>query len=230
MMKKVLIIDDDLETCKQIKYALQDDSTDVYYAASVQDGIAQFISQSFTLVIMDIGLSEINGLTLLNLLHNQNPIPILVLTAHASRDEEINVLTAGADKYLGKPLDIEQCLAHAQAIMRRYMLGMGKQRAYILVAGNGLEINIQSRRAFLHGQALTLTRKQFQMLSVLATHIGEVITKEQIYSEVWSEDYDSYADEALKCQVKKLRQKLGEVGGSGLLETVWGVGYRLNEN
>lgn len=230
MMKKVLIIDDDLNVCKQIKYSLQDDSTNVYYATSVQDGIEQFVSQQFTLVIMDIGLSKMDGLTLLKMLHMQNPVPILVLTANASKEEEIQALEAGADKYLGKPLDIEKCLAHAQAIMRRYMMGATQGgRSYILVAGNGLEIDVLSRRAFLKGQQLNLPRKQFEMLSCLASHIGEVVTKEQMYQWVWRDEYDLNVDEALKAQLKKLRQKLGEAGGDGLIETVWGVGYRLSE-
>lgn len=227
-MKKVLIIDDDLEVCKQIKYSLQDDTTEVYYATSVQDGLKQFATQQFILVIMDIRLSEVDGLALLKTLHTQNPIPILVLTANASKEEEILALEAGADKYLGKPLDLEKCLAHAQAIMRRYMLDAGPGRAYILAAGNGLEIDVRGRRAFLMGQELTLPRKQFEMLRFLAVHMGDVITKSQMYQQIWSEEYDLNADEALKGQIKGLRQKLGEVGGGGLIETVWGVGYRLN--
>lgn len=231
MMKKVLIIDEDLEVCKQIKYSLADDSTEVYYATSVQDALEQFINQQLTLVIMDICLSEMDGMALLKMLHSQNPVPILVLTAEASKEEEIQVLEAGADKYLGKPLDVEKCLAHAQAIMRRYLLGASHDgRAYILAAGNGLEIDMRGRRAFLQGQELALPRKQFEMLSHLAIHIGEVVTKAQMYQQVWREDYDINADEALKTQIKKLRQKLGEVGGSDkLIETIWSVGYRLNE-
>lgn len=231
MMKRVLIIDEDRDVCKQIKYSLKDESTEVYYATSVQDALEHFMYQRLTLVIMDIRLSEMDGMTLLKMLHNQNPIPILVLTAEASKEEEIQVLGAGADKYLGKPLDIEKCLAHAQAIMRRYLLGTSpKGRSYILAAGNGLEIDVRSRRAFLHGQELSLPRKQFEMLAYLARHMGEVITKEKMYEQIWRDEYDLNADEALKAQIKKLRQKLGDAGGNEkLIETIWGVGYRLNE-
>lgn len=230
MMKRVLIIDEDRNVCKQIKYSLKDESTEVYYATSVQDALEHFMTQPLTLVIMDIRLSEMDGMTLLKMLHNQNPIPILVLTAEASKEEEIHVLEAGADKYLGKPLDIEKCLAHAQAIMRRYLLGASKGgRTFILAAGSGLEIDMRAHRAFLHGQELILPRKQFEMLSFLARHIGEVVTKEKMYEQIWSEEYDLNADEALKSQIKKLRQKLGKAGGGDkLIETVWGVGYRLN--
>lgn len=230
MKKKVLIIDEDLEVCRQIKYSLIDDTTDVYYTTSVQEGLQQFINQQFALVIMDICLSEMDGLTLLKLLHKQNPVPILVLTADVSKEKEIQGLRAGADRYLGKPLDLEKCLAHAQAIMRRYMVDAGPGRSYILAAGNGLEIDVRGRRAFLMGKELSLPRKQFEMLSYLAVHIGEVVTKAQIYQHIWSEEYDLNADEALKGQIKKLRQRIGEAGGSAnLIETIWGVGYRLKE-
>jgi len=224
----VLIIDEDLSVCNQIKYTLEDDATQVYCATSVQEGLSYFNSQQLTLVIMDIRLSEMDGLTVLKMLHRQNPVPILVLTADASREKEIQALEAGADKYLEKPIDLEKCLAHAQAVMRRYMLGARPGRAYILAAGNGLEIDVRGRRVFLMGQELALPRKQFEMLRYLADHTGEVVTKAQIYQQVWSEEYDLNADEALKTQIKKLRQKLDAYGGQGLIETIWGVGYRLN--
>ena len=229
MMKKVLIIDEDLEVCRQIEYCLKDDTTEVYCATTIQSGLEYLASQQLTLVIMDLRLSEMDGLTVLKMLRRQYPVPILVLTANASKEEEIEALEAGADKFLGKPLDLEKCLAHAQAVMRRYMLSAQPGRAYILAVGNGIEIDVRGRRAFLMGQELALPRKQFEMLRYLADHIGEVVTKAQIYQQVWSEEYDLNADEALKTQIKKLRQKLDLYGGRGLIETIWGIGYRLNE-
>lgn len=92
-----------------------------------------------------------------------------------------------------------------------------------------LVIDKRRRRVFWEGQEVVLPRKQFDILFYLASHAGEVVTKSMLYQQVWKEEYDLNADEALKSQIKKLRQKLDAAGSCKIIETVWGVGYRLKE-
>ena len=92
-----------------------------------------------------------------------------------------------------------------------------------------LVIDKRRRRVFWEGQEVVLPRKQFDILFYLASHAGEVVTKSMLYQQVWREEYDLNADEALKSQIKKLRQKLDAAGSCKIIETVWGVGYRLKE-
>ena len=110
MHKKVLIIDDDLAVCKEIKYALQNETTDVYYALSARDGIEQFTQHRFCLVIMDILLSEVNGMELLKTIRQVKPIPVLVLSSKPGSEERIAALKTGAHGYVEKPYQLEECL------------------------------------------------------------------------------------------------------------------------
>lgn len=120
MKKKVLIIDDNINVCKEIKYALQNETTDVYYALSVHDGIEQLTKYHFCLVIMELLLSEGDGMELLKMLQLFKPIPILVLSSKPGSEDRIAALKAGAHGYVEKPYDLEECLAHAQSLMELY--------------------------------------------------------------------------------------------------------------
>lgn len=227
MKNQVLIIDSDIEVAKRIKYSLQDENTYVYYTSSIKEALSLFASHTYAMVIMDIAHSETDGLELLRRLQRKSPVPILVLSSNYSKREECEVLRAGADKYLGKPLDMERCLAHAQAIMRRYMLDAGQGRSYILVAGSGLKIDLHGHRVFWGEQKINLTPIQYRLICSLANNMGAVLTKEQMYATGWSEDFEVNIDEAVKFQIKELRRKFSNAGAEDFIKTVWGVGYQL---
>lgn len=111
MKKKVLIIDDDLTICRQIKYALQSITTDVYYAFSVSDGIKRFMEQEYCLVIMDVVLSESGGQELIKIMRRAKTTPILVLSSKPGHEAKLSTYQAGAHAYLEKPYELEECLA-----------------------------------------------------------------------------------------------------------------------
>lgn len=224
----MLIIDDDLNTCKEIKYALQSKTTDVYYALSAADGFEQFAQHQFCLVIMDIQLSEINGLSLLEKLRKMNPMPILVLSSKNDTTERIEVFKAGAAGYLEKPYELEVCLAHAQSLMQLYAdIGPISKRHYTLAFGMDLMINPELRQATLKGEPLNLTRKEFDLLFCLAEHAGQVLSREQLYGYVWNQDTQYNVDEQVKAHIKALRKKMTSAGKE-YIKNVWGIGYRFS--
>lgn len=227
MHKKVLIIDDDLAVCKEIKYALQNETTDVYYALSARDCIEQFTQHRFCLVIMDILLSEVDGMELLKIIRQVKPIPILVLSSKPDREGRIAALKAGAHGYVEKPYQLEECLAHAQSLMELYaQLHTSESRCYTLAFGMDLIIDPTRRQAALKGELLNLTRKEFELLFCLASHAGQVLTREQLYSHVWSNENHFDVDESVRSHIKGLRKKLAP-SGKNFVQTVWGVGYRF---
>ncbi len=227
MHKKVLIIDDDLAVCKEIKYALQNETTDVYYALSARDGIEQFTQHRFCLVIMDILLSEVNGMELLKTIRQVKPIPVLVLSSKPGSEERIAALKTGAHGYVEKPYQLEECLAHAQSLMELYaQLHTSESRCYTLAFGMDLIIDPTRRQATLKGELLNLTRKEFELLFCLASHVGQVLTREQLYSHVWSNENHFDVDESVRSHIKGLRKKLAP-SGKNFVQTVWGVGYRF---
>jgi two-component system OmpR family response regulator len=225
MKKKILIFNDDLAFCKQLKYSLQDACTHVYYANSVQDGMQQFMKYPYALVIMDIVLSGIDGFQLIEAMRRAKNVPILVLSSKSSIEDKVQALQAGADDYLLRPFEMEECQARAQALMRRYLeLGNEDIPCYTLAFGQDLIIEPAFHSAILRGERLDLTRKEFDVLYYLASNVGQVLTKEQIYQHVWREDTSFDVGESVKYHIKRLRCKLS---GQNLvdIQTVWGIGY-----
>ena len=151
-MNKILIIDDDLESCKRIKYHIQSDQTEVYYAISVHDGLKHLLTQDYTVLIMDVYLCEMDGLTLLKNIRQMKNLPIIALSSKGSLKEKAQVISSGADDYLPKPQeqsDLEDCLIRTQALMRRYSeLGRIDQPTYTIVNCGSLLMNAELRTAF----------------------------------------------------------------------------------
>lgn len=226
--KSVLVIDDNIEVCREIKYSLQNETTEVYYALSVRDGINQLTKRQFCLVIMDILLSEADGIDLLKLIRQIKPIPILVLSSKPGSEDRIAVLKAGAHGYVKKPYDLEECLAHAQSLMELYaQLHTSESRYYTLAFGMDLIIDPVKHQATLKGEPLNLTRKEFDLLFHLASHAGQVLSREQLYNAVWKETTAYNVDEQVKAHIKALRRKLIPAGKE-YIKNEWGVGYRFS--
>ena len=227
MPHKVLIITNDPKLRQEIEDSLQVLPLELHHVDGYLQALSLMARYHYILVVMDLVFSEISGVELIRRMRELEQTPILVLSAHATSSEEVETLNAGADRYLAVdyPLDTERCLANATAIMRRYLTPDTQRYASILISGSGLKINLNLRKAFLDGQDLKLTPKEFAVLCNLAKHMGEVVTKEQLYQDIWENDYDTSPDAALKFHVKELRKKLSRSGAGDLIETAWGIGY-----
>ena len=228
--KKGLIITQDQNLSREISDSLLDIHLDFHYAETCHHMVNLYSRFHYVLVILDLHLSDVSGVAVVRRLRQLEQSPILVLSARYSRQEEIETLNAGADAYLPieGPLDQELLLAHASALMRRYLSANTKEAALIQVAGLGLKINLGTRKAFLNGENLHLTPKQFNVLQLLVDRIGEIVTKEELFESAWKAEYDICADEALKYHIREIRRKLGQHGMAHLIETAWGVGYQLS--
>lgn len=147
---------------------------------------------------MDILLSETDGMELLKLIRRIKPIPILVLSSKPGSEERIAALRAGAHGYMEKPYELDECLAHAQSLMELYaQLHTSEGRCYTLAFGMDLIIDPVRRQVALKGEPLNLTRKEFELLFCLASHAGQVLTREQLYSHVWSNENHFDVDESV---------------------------------
>lgn len=227
--RKALIISQESFLRQGITDSLKTTALDIDCAESYIQAVSLYTRFHYILTILDIGLSDIDGMAVVRCLRQLEQSPILVLSACYSRLEEIEALNAGADAYLPveEPLDQELLLAHASALMRRYLSANTRQAALIQIAKFGLKINCGTRKAFLNGENLHLTPKQFDILLLLVDRIGDVVTKEELLEYVWRENYDICADASLKFQVKELRKKLCFHGATDVIETIWGIGYLL---
>lgn len=223
-MNSVLIIDNDLKTCKEIKYNLQDETTDVYYIHSVHEAVHMLQKKTYTLVILDACLSQEDGTALIRQIRQMNLLPILVLSETASTADKVSALKVGADDFLHKPYDLEECLARAQALMRRYtQLNHITERGYALVSHGNLLLDTARRQVLVGEEKVILTRKEYDILLYFIKNRNRILTFEQIYQAVWKEEYLS--DNAnIFFHVGNLRRKLK----ADWIESSYGVGYFIH--
>lgn len=225
MNKKVLIIDDDMENCRRIKYALQDGTTDVYYPISLRDALDNFTKQRYCLVIMDLLLRETDGLALIGTLRSIKTVPILVLSSRTDPDAKAEAYRMGVNYYLQKPYELEECLAQARSLMQFYLeLGDVDRPCYTLVFGTELLINPLRRQVILEGKNISLTRREFDLLLYIASHPNQVFSRKQLYQQVWDSDYPVSYDDTIRSHIKSLRKKLSP-RGHHYVKNSWGIGF-----
>lgn len=225
MNKKVLIIDDDMEHCRKVKYALQDGTTDVYYPISVRDALDNFTKQRYCLVIMDLLLRDTDGLTLIGTLRSIKRVPILVLSSSTDPESKAAAYRAGANDYMEKPFDLEECLVKAKSLMQYYLeLGDIDKPCYTLVFGTELLINPLRRQVLLDGRSIPVTRREFDLLLFMASHPNQVFSRKQLYQQVWDSDYPVSYDDTIRSHIKSLRKKLSP-RGHHFIKNSWGIGF-----
>lgn len=225
-MNKILIIDDDIEVCKQIKYSLQSETILAYYAASIHDALLFLMKNECSLIILETRLADVDSTELLITIRGLHTMPILVLSDDGTLKNKKIAYHSGADDFLQKPFAIEECLLKAQALMRRYTdLNGCSKRSYTTVNYENLTVNLEQRKAFLSGRELELTGKEFGILHLLTSNPKRVFTYEQIYETVWKDFYMNDKKKIVN-HVWGLRKKMYE---SKYIEAVHDVGYRFHE-
>lgn len=227
MEQRVLIIDSDRANCKAIKYALLEYGIGAYYTLSVVEGIDRLMGHNYQLVILDISLSETDGLELLRFMRRMKDMPILVLSSQGGIEHRERAYQMGADDFMEKPLELRECLLRAQALLRRYNATappLPGQRRYTIINFERIMVDPVTRRTLYNGQELELTRREFDLLYLLSSHEGRVLTHEQLRYYVWGDDFAGDENNAIPVSVSRLRQKLD---GGSFIESVRGVGYRF---
>jgi DNA-binding response OmpR family regulator len=173
----------------------------------------------FDLVILDLGLPDIDGLSVLREIRRRGErMPVIILTARDDLTDKVEGLDAGASDYVTKPFKLEELLARARAQLRDERSG----EPTVLEAG-GITLDVRTRKAMISGTLIDLTAREFTMLETFMGHAGQVLSREQLLAHVWGYDYDPGSN-VVEVYVSYLRRKLGE----DAIETVRGMGYRLS--
>ncbi len=190
-----------------------------------------FASANYAFAVVRLSPDHGEEIDAIRWMHIHKSVPIVAFSSSPSKDEEISVLDAGADQYWGEPFDDDIIRAHMRALRRRYEKDrvFFKQDPDVLLFECGLSINLPLRIAFWKGKRLSLRPAPMTILVVLASHIGEVVAKEVLCEKISSSNYHVYADDVLKHHISQLRKRLRQCGAAELIETVWGVGYRLKK-
>ncbi|MDP9143351.1 MAG: response regulator transcription factor [Actinomycetota bacterium] len=223
-MVRIILIEDDMEIRRLVADALAKEGHDVESAATAMEGLELGIRNSPDLVVMDLGLPDLDGNELLRMIRAISSVPVMVITARGADEAVVRTLDAGADDYLIKPFSVAQLLARVRAVLRRVGLAEGTDR----ISVGGLVIDVSAREATLDGVELDLSPKEFDLLRSLAERQGEVVTKRELLAEVWREPYGG-SERTVDVHLSWLRKKLGESASDPrYLTTIHGVGVKLH--
>lgn len=230
-MNKVLIIDDDKELCALMKKCIEQEKL---LAVTVYNGIegVRLIDEnkdSYSLIILDVMLPDIDGFQILQKIRDKSNIPVLMLTAKSSEEDKVFGLRLGADDYLTKPFGINELLARVNSLIRRYTTLNPFTADIDSISLKDMVIDKLNRTVTVKDIPVLLTGKEFDLLLFLASNKGRVFTKKQIYSQVWEEEY-AFDDSNIMSFISKLRKKIEpDPDHPFYILTVRGVGYRFNK-
>ncbi len=222
-MASVLLIEDDERVRAAVARALSARGHDVITEANGMAGLERAVADAPQVVVLDLGLPDVEGGEVLRMIRAVSDVPVIVATARDDEREIVRLLDQGADDYVTKPFSAEQIEARIRAVLRRTAAG---DQPVSLRVGE-LVIDPGAREARLAGAELDLTRKEFDLLAYLAERPGIVVSRREIYAEVWRQPYGG-ADKTLDVHLSWLRRKLGETAAQPrYLRTVRGVGVKL---
>ena len=227
-MKKVLIIEDDLDIAELERDYLH---LNGYHAEIVQDGetgLKKALSGRFDIIVVDLMLPLKHGFEIIREIRKKHEIPIVVVSAKSEDIDKIRGLDIGADDYLTKPFSPAEFVARIKSHLKRYERLKGDSDVYETILHKGLEINTASRQVFVNGKEVQLTTKEYEILVFLASHPNIVFTKERMLSAIWGNEY--FGDTAtIAVHIQKIRKKIETDPANPLyIETIWGTGYRFS--
>ena len=217
---RILIVEDEPTLLRQLKTGLEAAGYAVDTATDGEDGLYLGTTETYDAVILDLGLPEIDGLTVLDRWRKDGrTMPVLVLTARDSWSDKVAGLDAGADDYLAKPFQTEELIARLRALIRR---AAGKATSEL--AAGGVRLDTRSGRVSLDGEPVKLTAQEFKLLSYLMHHKGKVISRTELIEHIYDQDFDRDSN-TIEVFITRIRKKLG----SDLISTTRGLGYSLND-
>lgn len=222
-MTTVLVIDDEPQIVRALTTTLQASRYDVLSANSGEEGLALAAAEQPALIVLDLGLPDMDGAEVIRRLRTWSEVPVIVLSVRDAQDEKVGALDAGADDYVTKPFDVEELLARLRATLRR---SNGGSEAPPVLAFDGLEIDLIKHLVRRAGVNLHLTPTEYALLEAMATNPGKLLTHHWLLRKVWGRGYGTESH-YLHVYVRQLRQKLGDDAAlPRFIVTEPGVGYR----
>ena len=221
---KILLVEDEEEIGGLIKDGLEKEEFSVDYCKDGDSGMEHAMAHSYDAIVLDVMLPGKSGLEILKMVRaSQNNVPIIIITARGETEDRIQGLDLGADDYLPKPFFVEELIARLRAIWRRSSeTGMS-----VLNVGT-LSANLMTREVIRSGQQIEMTPKEFSLLAFLMRAPGRVLTRTQILEQVWGYHFDPGTN-LVDVYIRRLRYKIDFEGEIPLIETLRGVGYRMQD-
>ncbi len=226
---KMLVIDDDKELCALIRQSVVKENINVDCCYSGTDGLILLKENVYQLILLDVMMPGMDGFQTMEKIRETSSIPILMLTSRNDSMSKVRGLRSGADDYLTKPFDMEELIARIISLIRRYTRFNSVNSYSGRLTYKGLTIDFDNRSVTTQNGTFELPPKEFDLLLFCAKNQGRILTKQQIYEEVWGEPY-FYDDSNIMAVISRLRKKIELESAAPLyLQTVKGIGYRFNK-
>ena len=228
---RILVVDDEEDLCEILKFNLENEGYEVDTANSAEEALRMDIG-SYSLLLLDVMMGEISGFKMASMLKKDKKtaqIPIIFITAKDTENDTVTGFNLGADDYISKPFSLREVAARVKAVLRRTRQGE-TEHAPEQIVYKTLVLDIIKKKVCIDGEEAPLTKKEFEILLLLAQNAGIVFSKEQIYDCVWKEPY--FGDyNIVMSHIRNLREKIEDNPSKPMyIQTVWGVGYRFNKN
>jgi DNA-binding response OmpR family regulator len=220
----ILVVDDEPKIVRLARDYLEKNGFRVTTAADGQSALTIARREKPDLVILDLMLPHMDGREVCRILRRESDVPIIMLTALSEEIDQVTGLEIGADDYITKPFSVRALVARVRALLRRTR---GEVKAPSLVRSDGLEIDLKKYSVAFQGSPIKLTRNEFKILHLLASHPGQILTRDQLLDDLHGAA--SSLDRSVDSHIKNLRKKLEVASGESMIETVYGIGYRFIE-
>lgn len=229
-MEKILIIEDDKDIQDLLKIYIEAEGYITLRAETANTGIKLLSENHVDLVVLDLMLPDIDGLTLCRNIRKKYNCPIIMVTAKSQNEDKIIGLKSGADDYITKPFNLLEVMARIEAQLRRYKEYDRKPVEEKTIYYKGLVVDRKSRTAALNGSKVKLTPTEFNILEILLLNKGEVMSGEKLFYLLNQEEYYSKSTNTMAVHIRNLRDKLKDSPENPqYIKTVWGVGYIVEE-
>lgn len=228
-MYRILVCDDEKDIVSALRIYLTSEGYEVVEAFNGKEAVEIVQDQEIHLVLMDIMMPQMDGITAMVKIREISNVPVILLTAKGEDTDKVLGLTVGADDYVTKPFNPVELQARVKSQLRRYMmLGGGNVKRDILSVG-GVEMDDKAKEVTLDGELVSLTRTEYDILKLLLEHKGEVFSPNEIYRKVWK-DTAFGTENTVAVHIRHLREKLEyDPANPRYLKVVWGRGYKMEE-
>lgn len=223
---RVLIVEDDKQISQLLSSFLEEKGYETIWAQEGRQANVMLKNETYDIVLMDLMLPFISGEELIKRLRKFSDVPVIILSAKSMKETRLEMPRIGADDYILKPFDLDEVLVRMEVVMRR--ADAGKISSMELLSVGALTMDTVQMRVIYQEKELSLTAKEFQLLKLFMENPKKTFTKANLYEAVWNDVY-YYEDNTINVHMSNLRGKIKKATGEELIETVWGIGYRMKE-
>ena len=229
MPDKILVVDDEPEIADLVSLYLRNEAFTVYTFYRAADALACIQREKLDLAILDVMLPDMDGFSLCRKLRETCQFAVIMLTAKGEELDKIKGLALGADDYITKPFLPLEMVARVKAQLRRYKrYNAGAEKEDTVLVHSGLSLNIETHECMLNEKPLALTPTEFSILQTLLKNKGRVVSAEELFHQVWEDEYFSKSNNTITVHIRHLREKLGDsFEAPRYIKTVWGCGYKI---